>query len=103
MRRLSQKQLGDLRFIADHIREFERPPTIREVAAGRGSRYFGLSTKAANDKILALERRGLITRIPKSPRGIKVTNAGHDALLPERAHSVVDGRKHPYLRVAVTP
>ena len=102
MRRLSQKQLGDLRFIADHIREFGRPPTIREVADGRGSRYFGLSTKAAYDKILALERRGLITREPRIYRGIQITAAGRELLQPAEAYAVIGGRRWLYRRVAVT-
>ena len=36
-------------------------------------RFFGVTPPAVHDMILGLERRGLISRVPRQPRSIKLT------------------------------
>ena len=53
-----------------------KPPTYYEVCRRLGIR----STNALNRHVVNLERRGLIAKEPRKPRGIKVLPAGIAAL-----------------------
>jgi SOS-response transcriptional repressor LexA len=65
-------QLETLRFLADYAKRHGYAATIREVGA-----YFGIaSTNGANDRIKALERKGLLVRESKTARSIRLTDAG---------------------------
>lgn len=65
------KQRSVLRYIAAHIREHKYPPTQDELAEA-----LGCSPTNARSYLLALERRGLITRVPGGYRCISVTPEG---------------------------
>jgi hypothetical protein len=45
-------------------------------------RFFGVSSPAVHDMILGLERRGLISRVPRQPRSIRLMVSATD--LPHR-------------------
>ena len=65
---LTRRQAAILRFIIESIRDLGYPPTIAEI----GHRFGIASTNAVNDHLLALQRKGYITRSSKA-RGIHVT------------------------------
>jgi len=65
---LTRRQASILRFIIESIRDLGYPPTIAEI----GLRFSIASTNAVNDHLLALQRKGYITRSSKA-RGIHVT------------------------------
>ena len=65
---LTRRQASILRFIIESIRDLGYPPTIAET----GHRFSIASTNAVNDHLLALQRKGYITRSSKA-RGIHVT------------------------------
>jgi repressor LexA len=65
---LTRRQAGILDFIIECIRDNGMPPTIAEIGA-----KFGISsTNGVNDHLLALEKKGYITRSSKA-RAIRVT------------------------------
>jgi len=66
-RKLTARQEQILRFIIDYIQEYERPPTIRDIAE-----FFGFTVKGAYDHLLALERKRWIDREGKHSRGITI-------------------------------
>ena len=65
---LTHRQRTVLRFIAERIAEYGRPPTVREIAEAMGT----VSNNAIQDHLRALERKGCITREPKLARSIRV-------------------------------
>ncbi len=65
---LTQRQSEILRFIIESIRDHGCPPTIMEI----GQAFGIVSTNGVNDHLLALERKGYISRAHKA-RGIHVT------------------------------
>ena len=68
---LTRRQAEILEFIVERIREDRLPPTIAEIGG-----YFGISsTNGVNDHLLALEKKGYITRSSKA-RSIAVTEKG---------------------------
>lgn len=66
---LTRRQAAILRFIIESIRDAGYPPTIAEI----GEKFGIASTNAVNDHLLALQRKGCITRSSKA-RGIHVTD-----------------------------
>lgn len=68
-----------LAFIAQHIREFGYPPSMREIAAFVGSK----NNHVGHSYTRALALKGLLTRADKVSRGIALTAAGR-ALLSGR-------------------
>ena len=67
MKPLTARQRKVLDFIVEYISKKGYPPTIREVGAG-----FGFSEKAANDHIIAIEKKGYIHREEHSARSIRI-------------------------------
>lgn len=67
IRKLTNRQEEILRFIIGYIQDFERPPTIRDIADN-----FRFTVKGAYDHLLALERKGWIERAGKHSRGITI-------------------------------
>lgn len=65
---LTNRQKEVLNFIVLFIRDNGMPPTIREIADALGIN----STNAANDHLVALEKKGYIERVPMTSRGIKL-------------------------------
>lgn len=71
-RPVTAKQLALLRYLA---KPRPYPPTVRELCDA-----FGLaSTNAIADHVRALERKGLVTRNPKTARSLVLTHAGRVA------------------------
>jgi len=56
-----------LAFIYYYTKIHKCPPAETDIAA-----YFGVSPPSAHQSIMALERRGLITRTPGQARSIRV-------------------------------
>lgn len=65
---LTRRQAAILQLIIESIRDAGYPPTIAEI----GAAFRIKSTNGVNDHLLALERKGFITRSSKA-RGIHVT------------------------------
>ncbi len=78
-RDLTRRQAAILRFIIESIRDFGYPPTIAEI----GEKFGIASTNAVNDHLLALQRKGFITRSSKA-RGIHVTEQAAIGLYQDR-------------------
>lgn len=71
MRVITHQQGEVLRFIARTITGTGQAPTVREICAAFGF----TSSNGARSHLLALERRGCITRQLFYPRGIALTDA----------------------------
>jgi len=65
---LTEKQRQVFEFIREAMREYHRPPTVREIAERFGFR----SPKAATDHLDALERKGFIRRSGRKSRNIEI-------------------------------
>ncbi|HIJ65541.1 MAG TPA: transcriptional repressor LexA [Candidatus Hydrogenedentes bacterium] len=65
---LTKRQAEILEFVIESIRDYGRPPTIAEI----GEEFGIASTNGVNDHLVALEKKGYITRSSKA-RGIHVT------------------------------
>lgn len=68
MKRLTPRQQEIYDFLAHHLEEHGYPPTLREICSEFGMK----STRAASDHLLALERKGYITRARDRSRGIEL-------------------------------
>ncbi len=71
MTRITNQQAGILRFIARRLDEAGQAPTVREICAAFGF----TSSNAARCHLLALERKGCLTRQLYFPRGLALTDA----------------------------
>ena len=67
MRGLTERQTECLDFIKAYIQSNSYPPSIREIAA-----HLKISIPGTNNKLLALQQKGKITRVPGIARGILV-------------------------------
>src|SRR5262245_29939665 len=71
MTELTEQQDKVLKFIAKHIAEEGAPPTFRGIA-----RHFGFaSTRAAQDHVAALVRKGYLEHRPGEARGLRLAHA----------------------------
>ncbi len=69
-RPITAKQKRILGFIINYLNKNKIAPTIRDIC-----KYFKFaSPKAAQDQVLALEKKGYITKIPNSKRTITLTS-----------------------------
>jgi SOS-response transcriptional repressor LexA len=69
---LTKRQRQVLELIVEHLREFQRPPTLRWLR-----KKLGVSaTNTPNDLLNALERKRYIDRFEMKSAGIRVTRAG---------------------------
>ncbi len=68
MKRLTVRQQEIYDFLTHHLEEHGYPPTLREICSEFGMK----STRAASDHLLALERKGYITRARDRSRGIEL-------------------------------
>jgi repressor LexA len=76
---LTRRQEAILKFIVESIRDHGYPPTIAEIGV-----EFGISsTNGVNDHLIALEKKGYITRNSKA-RGIHVTDKAAAGLYESR-------------------
>ena len=67
MKELTDRQKEVLTFISTYTKDNTFPPTVREI-----SDHFGISLRAVQDHITALQKKGFIAIKPKSSRSIKV-------------------------------
>ncbi len=68
MQRLTSRQQEIYDYLARHLEEHGYPPTLREICSEFGMK----STRAASDHLLALARKGYITRTRDRSRGIEL-------------------------------
>lgn len=74
---LTERQNEAYEFIRGYIRDFSRPPSMKEIGRALGLR----STNAVFKLLRALEKKGYITREPHEARAITLTGA--DGGLPD--------------------
>ncbi|MBO4440229.1 MAG: repressor LexA [Spirochaetaceae bacterium] len=67
MKALTECQQESLRYIRDYTLENSRPPTIREVAD-----HFGVTVKAAQDRITALRKKQFLAPSDNCSRSLRV-------------------------------
>ena len=67
MKQITERQKEILNFISDYQAENSYPPTVREIGD-----HFGVSIRAVQDHITALQKKGFITQTQKKSRSIKV-------------------------------
>ncbi len=67
MKEITERQKQILNFISDYQRTNSYPPTVREIGEN-----FGISIRAVQDHITALQKKGYITQTQKKSRSIKV-------------------------------
>lgn len=72
MKELTERQQEVLNFISSFSRENSFPPTVREI-----SEHFGISIRAVQDHISALQKKNCISIKPKSSRSIRVIRDGY--------------------------
>ena len=67
MREITGRQKQVLDFITDFSEENSYPPTVREI-----SEHFGISLRAVQDHIIALQKKGYLSQSQKRARSIRV-------------------------------
>ena len=67
MKGITDRQKEVLTFISDFTKENGYPPTVREI-----SEHFGISIRAVQDHILALQKKGFLSQSQKRSRSIRV-------------------------------
>lgn len=67
MKQITDRQKEVLEFIADFTETNVYPPTVREI-----SEYFGISLRAVQDHIAALQKKGYLTTEQKRSRSIRI-------------------------------
>lgn len=67
MKQITDRQKQILVFISDYQEANSFPPTVREIGE-----HFGVSIRAVQDHITALQKKGFITQTQKKSRSIKV-------------------------------
>lgn len=67
MKEITARQKEILNFISDYQSDNSYPPTVREIGD-----HFGVSIRAVQDHITALQKKGYITQTQKKSRSIKV-------------------------------
>lgn len=78
MKTATSRQVDVLRAIDEHVRVFGFPPSQREIALAIGIRENCL--QAVEDHIRAMAKKGLVIHHQRTPRGLKITDAGHEAM-----------------------
>ncbi|HRR08420.1 MAG TPA: S24 family peptidase [Rhodothermales bacterium] len=89
-RRLTERQLQVLGFIRDHIRSFQKPPTLKELADLMGIQ----STNAVHKVIRILVDKGHLQKESRTSRGIRLT---------EDSGTMTDGGEIPVLPLVPAP
>jgi repressor LexA len=67
MKQITDRQQEVLSFISAFTKDNSYPPTVREI-----SENFGISLRAVQDHIAALQKKGFISIKPKSSRSIRI-------------------------------
>ena len=75
MKGITDRQKEVLTFISSFTETSGYPPTVREI-----SDHFGISIRAVQDHILALQKKGFLSQAQKRARSIKVlSDSGESA------------------------
>lgn len=72
MKEITERQKDVLFFISDFIEKNSYPPTVREISSS-----FGISVRAVQDHLGALEKKGYITHVPGCSRSFKILKREH--------------------------
>ena len=67
MKGITDRQKEVLTFISTYTEENSYPPTVRDI-----SNHFGISLRAVQDHILALQKKGFLSQSQKKARSIRV-------------------------------
>ena len=67
MRGITDRQKEVLTYISTYTEENSYPPTVRDI-----SEHFGISLRAVQDHILALQKKGFLSQSQKKARSIRV-------------------------------
>ena len=73
MRGITDRQKEVLTFISAYTEENSYPPTVRDI-----SNHFGISLRAVQDHILALQKKGYLSQSQKKARSIRVLSDCRD-------------------------
>lgn len=92
----SPKQRQALSFIAEYIDRNGHSPSVYEIAREFG----GISTNAILDLLIALEKKGYITRKPRLARTIALTLSGAERVT--KSHPARNGTSIASTRTAFT-
>ena len=67
MKEITERQKEVLSYISNYTDENSFPPTVREI-----SDHFGITIRAIQDHIIALQKKGFLSQSQKRSRSIKV-------------------------------
>ena len=73
MRGITDRQKEVLTYISSYTEENSYPPTVRDI-----SEHFGISLRAVQDHILALQKKGFLSQSQKKARSIRVLSDMRD-------------------------
>lgn len=73
MKEITERQKEVLNFISEFTEQNSFPPTVREI-----SNHFGISLRAVQDHILALQKKGYLSQAQRRSRSIKVLSDTRD-------------------------
>ena len=73
MRGITDRQKEVLTYISTYTEENSYPPTVRDI-----SEHFGISLRAVQDHILALQKKGFLSQSQKKARSIRVLSDMRD-------------------------
>ena len=73
MKGITDRQKEVLTFISSYTEENSFPPTVRDI-----SNHFGISLRAVQDHILALQKKGYLSQSQKKARSIRVLSDCRD-------------------------
>lgn len=73
MKEITERQKEVLNFISEFTEQNSFPPTVREI-----SNHFGISLRAVQDHILALQKKGYLSQAQRHSRSIKVLSDTRD-------------------------
>ena len=73
MKEITERQKEVLSYISEYTEEHSFPPTVREI-----SDYFGITIRAIQDHIMALQKKGYLSPTQKRARSLKVISEWKD-------------------------
>ncbi len=72
--RLTERQNQAYEFIRSYMRDYRKPPTLKEIGQALGIR----SSNGVFKLLQALEKKGYVEREKHAARGVRLVNADHD-------------------------
>lgn len=73
MKEITERQKEVLSYISEYTEEHSFPPTVREI-----SDYFGITIRAIQDHIMALQKKGYLSPTQKRARSLRVISEWKD-------------------------